>query len=101
LQGAAEHINNPQRIAWESMCATDEGREKGKKWCKQAIWGNTLPAIKRAWKSVTKLTSGAFVSMWEQRVAHFYARYSEAKVESYRRILVTSEVRRQRLELAF
>ena len=81
LQGAAEHINNPQRIAWESMCATDEGREKGKKWCKRAIWGNTLPAIKRAWKSVTKLTSGAFVAMWQQRVAHFYARYSEAKAE--------------------
>ncbi len=81
LQGAAEHINNPERIAWESMCATDEGREKGKKWCKRAIWGNTLPGIKRAWKSVTRLTSGAFVAMWQQRVSHFYARYSEATAE--------------------
>jgi hypothetical protein len=81
LQGAAEHINNPDRIAWESMCATDEGREKGKKWCKRAIWGNTIPTIKRAWKSVTKLTSGAFVAMWQQRVAHFYARYSGARAE--------------------
>jgi hypothetical protein len=81
LQGAAEHVSHPKRIAWESMCATDEGREKGEKWCKRAIWGNTLPTIKHIWKSVTKLTSGAFVAMWQQRVDHFYARYSEATVE--------------------
>jgi hypothetical protein len=81
VQGAAEHVNHPERIAWESMCATDEGREKGKKWCKLAIWGNTLPTIKHIWKSVTKLTSGAFVAMWHQRVDHFYARYSEANAE--------------------
>jgi hypothetical protein len=60
------------------MCATDEGREKGKKWCKRAVWWNTLPAIKRAWKSFTKLTSGAFVAMWQQRVAHFYAKEATA-----------------------
>jgi len=81
MQGAAEHVSHPKRIAWESMCATDEGREKGEKWCKRAIWGNTLPTIKHIWKSVTKLTSGAFVAMWQQRVDHFYARYSEATVE--------------------
>jgi hypothetical protein len=80
-QGAAEHVNNPERVAWESMCATDEGREKGEKWCKRAIWGNTLPAIKRVWKSVSKLTSGAFVAMWQQRVGYFYARYTEATAE--------------------
>jgi len=28
------------------MIATDEGREKGEKWCKRAIWANTLPAFK-------------------------------------------------------
>jgi hypothetical protein len=81
LQGAAEHVNHPERIAWKSMCATDEGKERGEKWCKLAIWGNTLPTIKHVWKSVTKLTSGAFVTMWQQRVDHFYARYSEATAE--------------------
>ena len=81
VQGAAEHVNNPERVAWELMCATDEGREKGEKWCKRAIWGNTLPAIKRVWKSVSKLTSGAFVAMWQERVDHFYARYTEATAE--------------------
>jgi hypothetical protein len=60
------------------MCATDEGKEKGEKWCKRAIWGNTLPAIKRVWKNVNKVTSGAFVAMWQQRVTHFYAQYSAA-----------------------
>jgi hypothetical protein len=78
VQGAAEHVSNPERAAWEAMCATDEGREKGEKWCKRAVWGNTLPAIKKIWKSVNKMTSGAFVAMWQQRVDHFYARYSEA-----------------------
>jgi hypothetical protein len=77
VDGAAEHVSHPQRLAWRSMCATDEGKEKGEKWCKRAIWGNTLPAVKRIWKNVNNVTSGAFVAMWQQRVSHFYARYSE------------------------
>lgn len=77
-QGAAEHVSHPQRVAWKSMCATDEGKEKGERWCKRAIWGNTLPVIKKIWKSVDRLTSGAFVDMWQQRVADLYSRYSVA-----------------------
>ena len=77
-QGAAEHVAHPDRVAWKSMCATDEGREKGEEWCKRAIWKNTLPAVKQAWKSVEKLTSSAFVTMWRQRVDGLYARYAEA-----------------------
>jgi hypothetical protein len=75
-EGAAEHISQPDRIAWKSMCATSEGMEKGEKWCRRAIWGNTLPAVKHEWKSVDKLTSGAFVGMWRERVAHFYSKYT-------------------------
>src|SRR6516165_4054964 len=70
-EGATEHISRPDRIAWKSMCATSEGMEKGAKWCKRAIWKNTLPAVKHEWKSVDKLTSGAFVEMWRERIAHF------------------------------
>jgi hypothetical protein len=77
-QGAAEHVSQPDRIAWKSMCATEEGREKGEKWCKRAIWLNTLPTIKHIWKSVNNLTSGAFVTMWRDRVDRLYTRYSEA-----------------------
>jgi hypothetical protein len=78
VEGAAEHLSRPDRLAWQSMCATDEGKQKGEKWCKRAIWGNTLPAIKRVWKNVNNVTSAAFVDMWQQRVSQFYARYSEA-----------------------
>jgi soluble lytic murein transglycosylase-like protein len=77
-QGAAQHVSHPKRIAWKSMCATDEGKEKGERWCKRAIWGNTLPAIKQVWKSVDKLSSSVFVGMWEQRVENLYARYTAA-----------------------
>jgi hypothetical protein len=77
VQGAAEHVSQPARLAWKSMCATDEGRQKGEKWCKRAIWGNTLPAIKHIWKTVNNFTSGAFVGMWQQRVSQLYSRYSE------------------------
>jgi hypothetical protein len=75
-QGAEEHVNHPHRIAWKSMCATDEGKAKGEKWCKRAIWENTLPSVKRVWKSVENLTSGVFLDMWQNQVDHFYAHYS-------------------------
>lgn len=74
-EGAAEHISQPNRAAWKSMCATGEGREKGEKWCRRAIWGNTLPVFKKAWKSVDTVTSEAFVGMWRGRVAEFYTKY--------------------------
>ena len=77
-EGAAEHISQPDRIAWKSMCATADGREKGEKWCKRAIWRNTLPAVKDAWKSVDNLTSGAFVGMWRERIAQLYSKYMAA-----------------------
>jgi len=77
-QGAAEHVAHPERIAWKSMCATDEGKEKGERWCKRAIWGNTLPAVRHTWKTVDNLTSGEFVDMWRRRVDFLYARYSNA-----------------------
>jgi hypothetical protein len=77
-QGAEEHVNHPDRLAWQSMCATDEGKEKGEKWCKRAIWQNTLPEIKHVWKSVDNLTSSVFVKMWQDQVDRFYIRYSEA-----------------------
>jgi hypothetical protein len=76
IQGAEEHVGHPERVAWQSMCATEEGQQKGEKWCKRAIWANTLPEVKKVWKSVDNLTSGAFVDMWAQRVTSLFARYS-------------------------
>jgi len=77
-EGAAEHVAHPEQIAWKSMCATDEGKEKGESWCKRAIWKNTLPDVKQIWKSVERLTSAGFVNMWHQRLDQLYARYSVA-----------------------
>jgi hypothetical protein len=77
-RGAEEHVNHPDRLAWQSMCATDEGKEKGEKWCKRAIWENTLPEVRHVWKSVENLTSGAFVKMWRDQVNRFYTRYSDS-----------------------
>jgi hypothetical protein len=76
--GAEEHVTHPDWIAWKSMCATEEGKQKGEEWCKRAIWGNTLPEIKRVWKTVDNLTSAAFVKMWQDKVYRLYSRYSEA-----------------------
>jgi Transglycosylase SLT domain len=74
-EGAAEHISQPDRLAWKSMCATGEGKEKGERWCRRAIWGNTLPVFKKTWKSVDNVKSEAFVGMWRSRVAEFYGKY--------------------------
>jgi hypothetical protein len=90
-QGAAEHVSHPDRLAWESMCATDEGMVKGEHWCKRAIWGNTLPAVKREWKSVDRLTSGAFVAMWRQRVDDFYSRYAQTGVAQAQQPTTTAQ----------
>src|ERR1700722_13894400 len=35
IQGAIEHYTRPGRVAWESMCATDEGMKKGEQWCRR------------------------------------------------------------------
>ena len=80
-EGAAEHVAHPNWVAWKSMCATDEGKAKGERWCKRAIWGNTLPAVKREWKSVDRLTSAAFVAMWRSRIDGLYERYADAGVQ--------------------
>jgi hypothetical protein len=75
-QGAAEHVAHPDWVAWKSMCATEEGKEKGEAWCKRAIWKNTLPVVKEIWKTVERLTSAGFVNMWEHQLDQLYARYS-------------------------
>lgn len=67
-EGAAEHVTQPNRIAWRSMCATEEGKTKGERWCRKAIWGNVPATFKRIAGSVEKLTSGAFVDFWRERV---------------------------------
>jgi len=63
IQGAIEHYTHPERVAWQSMCATDEGILKREQWCKKCIWGNLLPQWKDAFGSVDKISSGDFVNL--------------------------------------
>jgi predicted GIY-YIG superfamily endonuclease len=78
IEGAIEHYEHPERVAWESMCATSEGMLKGERWCKRCIWGNLLPRWKRDFKSVEKISSGDFVSLWTGRINLFANRYNAA-----------------------
>src|SRR5581483_11006910 len=68
-EGAAQHLARPDRVAWRSMCETSEGRDKGPRWCRKAIWGNVPQTFKRLIAGgVEALTSGQFVEFWTQRV---------------------------------
>jgi hypothetical protein len=67
--GGAKHLANPERPAWQNMLATSEGRRKGARWAKKAIWGNVPAQQKRQFGSVERVTSGQFVNMWNARYA--------------------------------
>ena len=79
IQGAIEHYTHPERVAWQSMCATDENMIKGEQWCKKCIWGNLLPQWKHDLGSVEKISGGDFVSLRTQRINHLANRYSVAQ----------------------
>jgi predicted GIY-YIG superfamily endonuclease len=79
IQGAIEHYTHPERVAWQSMCATDEGVLKGEQWCKRCIWGNLLPQWKDAFGNVDKISSAEFVSLWTERINHLANRFSVAE----------------------
>jgi predicted GIY-YIG superfamily endonuclease len=77
IEGAIEHYEHPERVAWQSMCATSEGTLKGEQWCKRCIWGNLLPRWKHDFGSVDKISSGDFVSLWTERINLLANRYSD------------------------
>jgi hypothetical protein len=78
IEGAIEHYEHPERVAWRSMCATSEGVLKGEQWCKRCIWGNLLPRWKRDFGSVEKISSADFVSVWTGRINLLADRYTAA-----------------------
>lgn len=62
--GAAAHTRRPADPAWMNMYSTAEGRQKGPRWAKKAIWGNIPPSWKKRFGSVENVTSGDFMEMW-------------------------------------
>ena len=79
IQGAIEHYTHPERVAWQSMCATDEGVLKGEQWCRKCIWRNLLPQWKQTFKKVEKISSGDFVGLWTGRIDHLANRFNMAE----------------------
>lgn len=69
--GAAAHMANPDRPAWQNMLSTGEGRQKGEAWAKKAIWGNVPDDVKKQFGSVENMTSRDFMGVWEKKVARF------------------------------
>jgi hypothetical protein len=67
--GGPAHLKNPDQPAWKSMYSTPEGRQKGARWAKKAIWGNVPASQKRQYKSVENITSGDFTNLWRTRYA--------------------------------
>jgi hypothetical protein len=76
IDGAIEHYEHPERVAWQSMCATTEGLTKGENWCKRCIWGNLLPQWKKFFGSVENISSGDFVHVWTGRINLLADRYA-------------------------
>jgi hypothetical protein len=79
IEAAIEHYTHPERVAWQAMCATDKGLLKGEQWCKKCIWRNLFPQWKRTFGTVEKISSGAFVSLWTERINHLANRFSVAE----------------------
>jgi hypothetical protein len=79
IEGAIEHYTHPERVAWQAMCATDEGVLKGEQWCRNAIWRNLSPQWKESFKSVEKITSGDFVNLWTGRINQLANKFSVAE----------------------
>ena len=79
IEAAIEHYTHPERVAWQSMCATDEGVLKGEHWCRKCIWRNLLPQWKRTFGSVEKVSSGEFVRLWTGQITHL-ANMAEGRV---------------------
>jgi len=72
--GYRNHLNNPNRLAWQNMYNTFEGRQKGVGWAKAAIWQNLPSDIygdesqRRA--AANRMSSAEFVDMWKTKVGH-------------------------------
>jgi hypothetical protein len=79
--GYEAHIANPDRAAWESMASTAEGREKGTRWAKQAIWGNIPDDVKKRFPGgVESVTSGDFIQLWQEKVDRLGGESGEIRI---------------------
>ena len=64
LAGYSSHLANPEAPAWQNMLSTGEGRQRGERWAKSAIWGNIPDQYKATFGNVDNVTSRDFINMW-------------------------------------
>lgn len=70
--GYEAHTARPGAPAWQNMASTGEGRQKGAKWAKQAIWGNIPEDMRDQFPGgVESVTSAQFMDVWKQKVDRF------------------------------
>ena len=69
--GYQAHTANPDAPAWQNMFSTAEGRQKGERWAKQAIWGNIPNDMKARFGSVDNVTSADFFQVWSEKIERF------------------------------
>jgi hypothetical protein len=62
--GLRSHAGNPNGLAWENMLNTGEGRRKGERWAKLAVWGNVPSDMRAQFGSVDNMTSAQFIAVW-------------------------------------
>jgi hypothetical protein len=72
VEGAARHLGNPDLPAWQNMHLTGEGRHKGPRWSRLAIWGN-VPTDQRFRfpGGVDSVTSRQFMDLWARKILKF------------------------------
>lgn len=68
VAGLAAHLRNPDAPAWQNMLSTGEGKQKGEKWARAAIWDNIPDSAKAQFGAVDNVSSAQFVALWRQRV---------------------------------
>jgi hypothetical protein len=67
LAGYSAHLANPNAPAWQNMLSTGEGRQRGERWARDAIWGNIPNQYKATFGNVDNVTSRDFIAMWGQK----------------------------------
>jgi hypothetical protein len=73
--GVTRHLKNPDRLAWQNMRFTGEGRQRAidygaeaaDKWARTAIWNNLTPDEREKAGNVDSITSGQFLDFWKRR----------------------------------
>jgi len=82
LAGYEAHLANPNAPAWENMLSTGEGKQKGERWARAAIWGNIPDQYKRQFGSVDNVSSADFLKMWAGKYGGTASDFRESRPQA-------------------